>query len=717
MTTAVAAWFAVAFFLLPGFVVGWVSGLRAPAAVAAALPVTFGIAGLGAWMWGWTSAPFNLWTGAVSFIVALLAAAAWRYAFVRKARRGGQVSWRRALFPGGPARGGVAGLYWALPAAGVVVGAYLLISNRLEWLLRLPQGTYNIVQGWDVQWHANLVRFIMDTGVASPTRMGELQNVETHTQLLYPSAYHAGIALFGEAAGLEPLPALNIASTVLPGIAFPLTMACLVFAFLRATGTTGSRMLTAQIAAGLAPILVYALPQVVWIPEYVGMWPYLFGIALTGIVIWQFLSVPSHRAGAFATALGFLGLLQVHPSPVTVVVVAVVLFWLTSTLIRPERTRISDTLWLALPAVAGGVMFLPQALAGSTQAGEVASWQPEEDLGVDGAWGKAFLMDTRHVQEFFPAFDPTVWLVLAAAGAVVCVVWRFQVWPALFYVVSLLATMNALDPFDNGLGEALAVIGNLHYSTGHRLVMPVAMAVAAGAAIAIAAAIRLVTLAPAAQRYGKGIRASAAASVAVAVVAGAVAVTVVRAQADEGAKAAYVSPRSNDRMVDADDLAAFSWLATQPAAFEGLTIGDPADGYSWLYAATGVPTVARHYLWPAGGRGSDFEKLFWQADALGEGEHNVVDQAAEDLNVKFFMISPGSFWSYQISRYELLRALWASDGVTPVFRKGDTAIFAVNAAFDASELKDMQRDALEHGSDELYELTPIADLRAGATAM
>ncbi len=711
MTTAVAAWFAVAFFLLPGFLVAWVSGLRAPAAVAAALPVTFGIAGLGAWMWGWTSAPFNLWTGAVSLVVALLAAAAWRFAFVRKARRGGQVSWRRALFPGGLARGGVADPYWLLPAAGVVAGAYLLISDRLAWLVRLPNGTYNIVQGWDVQWHANLVRFIMDTGVASPTRMGELQHVETQTQLLYPSAYHAGIALFGQAAGLDPLPALNIASTVLPGIAFPLTMACLAFAFLRSTE------LTAQIAAGLAAILVYALPQVVWIPEYVGMWPYLFGMAMTGIVIWQFLSVPGRHAGAFATALGFLGLLQVHPSPVTVVVVAVVLFWLTSTLIRPERTRISDTLWLALPALAGGVLFLPQALAGSTLAGEVASWQPEEDLGVDGAWGKAFFMDTRHVGEFFPAFDPTVWLWLAAAGAVVCAVWRFQVWPVLFYAVSLLATMNALDPFGNGLGEALSVIGNLHYSTGHRLVMPVAMAVAAGAAIAVAAAIRLVALAPAAKRYGKGVRASVAASVALAVAAGAVAVPVARAQAQEGAQAAYESPRNNDRMVNADDLAAFRWLASQPAAYEGLTIGDPADGYSWLYATTGVPTVARHYLWPAGGRGSDFEKLFWQADALGEGKRNIVDQAAEDLNVKFFFLSPGSFWSYQISRYELLRALWASDGVTPVFHKGDTVVFAVNAAFSQDELEDMQRDAVEHGSDELYELTPAAAVRGGASSL
>ena len=62
MTTTAAAWFAVAFFLLPGWIINWVAGMRAPAAAAAALPVTFGVIGLGAWGWGLTTAPFNLWT-------------------------------------------------------------------------------------------------------------------------------------------------------------------------------------------------------------------------------------------------------------------------------------------------------------------------------------------------------------------------------------------------------------------------------------------------------------------------------------------------------------------------------------------------------------------------------------------------------------------------------------------------------------------------------
>ena len=701
MTTVAAAWFAVVFFTLPGFVFSWVAGMKAPAAGVAALPVTFGLFGVTSWFWGLTSAPYNLWTFGVSMVVALLAAAAWRYMFVRRARRGGSVSWRRALFPGDVRKGSIADPYWVLPAFGVGVGAFMAAAGRLRWLERMPNGVYNIVQGWDVQWHANLVRFIMDEGVASATRMGELQNVETQLKLFYPSAYHAGIALFGETAGLDPIPALNIASAVLPALALPATLACLVFAFLRSTGVT------AQIAAALAAIMGYAAPQLFWIPDYVGMWPYLFAVALTGTVTWLLVTVPRRRASALPAALAFVAVLCVHPSAVTIVVLAVGFYWLTSTLISPERTRLADTLWIAMPAVAGVAMFVPQVLAGSAQAGEVASWRPEETLGVGGAWGTALRMETRHVLQFFPAYDPTVLLWLAAAGAVVCLLWRRQIWPVLFYAVSLAITANALVPFGNTLGRLLDYVGNLHYSTGHRLIMPVVMAVTASAAIAVAAGIRVVTAAPVAKRYAKGERTSAIAGIVVACIVASAAIPMIREHTDHGAEKTYAAARVADRMVDAEDLEAFDWLATQPAAWEGLTAGDPADGYSWMYAYNGVPTLNRHYLWPNGGRGTNGDIMYWNADFIGEGEHNLVDETVENLNVKFFLLSPGAFWNYQYPPYEMLRDFWVSNGVTPVYRKGKTAIFAVNSQFSEAELEEMIADGKEHGSDELFALAEV----------
>lgn len=707
MTTTAAACFAVAFFLLPGFLVAWVAGLRAPAAVASALPVTFGIIGAGSWMWGLTSAPLNLWTYGVSLALALGLAALWRSAFARRARKRGAATWRAALFGSDWRHRSIADPAWVLPAVGVAVGAWLAITDRLRWLVRAPHGVYNVVQGWDVQWHANLVRFIMDTGVASSTRMGELQNIETHADLLYPSAFHAGIALFGEAAGLEAVPALNIGHIVLSGLALPLSMACLTMAFLR------SRGVTAQIAAGLAPILIYAAPQVYWIGDYVGMWPYLFAMSLAGIVIWQFLTVPAVRAGALPTALGFFGLLSCHPSAVTVVVIAVGLAWLTSLLIRPERSRVGDALWIAAPALAGAVAFLPQILAGSEQAEEVAGWQTPEGVAKNMGWESILMMDTRHVAEFFPDYDPTVLLWLAAAGGLIALLWRGQLWPALFYALSLCAAIQAVDPFDSWFGDAMGAVSNLHYNTAHRLILPVAMSVAAGAAIAIAAMIRLATLAPLAERKNTAgwRRATTAASAVAALVFGGLAVPAVREPTLAGAEEAFRDPRTGGRMVDDSDLAAFAWLASRPEAYEGYTMGDPADGHSWIYALTGVPTISRHYQWPTGGRGSDTDIIFSQANMIGEGLRgkpnatNVADEAVEALDVNFFIASPMPFWWYQRQRMEINFGLWATRGVTPVYRKDHVVVFAVNEQFSPKELKDMRADALKHGSDSLPELT------------
>ncbi|MEH0146593.1 DUF6541 family protein [Corynebacterium sp. Q4381] len=695
MASTAALWFAIAFFLLPGFLIALVSGMRAPAAAAAALPVTFGVIGMSAWMWGLTSAPFNLWTYGVSLALALGAAAVWRFAIARTRER-------RPLDPA-----------WMLPAAGVAAGAWLCTADRLHWLQRAPNGVYNVVQGWDSQWHANAVRFIMDTGVASPTRMGELQNIETQAVQLYPSGYHAGAALFGEAAGLDPIPALNIAQVVLSGIALPLTMACLVLAFLR------SRGLTAQIAAAFAAVGVAGVPHVLWIAEYVGMWPYQFAMSLTGIVIWLFLTVPRDHVSALAAALGFLGLLCVHPSAVSVVVVAVALAWLTSLLVRPERSRLSDTLWLALPAVGASVVYLPQVLAGSKQASEVSGWVAQEALNDTDAWESSFFLLTRHVEEFFPDFDPMPLLWLGLIGAVVMLVWRGQIWPSLFYAVCLLTTVNSTAPLDGWVGDALWQISSLHYNTPHRLIIPVVMCLVASAAVALAAMVRLVTLAPLAARRENptGVRVTAAASVVVAAGLTAVAVPSARASLDGANEHIFTAPRNDGRMVSQDDIAAFTWLASRPEAYEGLTIGDPSDGHSWLYAFSGVPTASRHYLWPNAGRGAAFDTTFWHPDFIGEGlrgrasADNPADEAVEKMNIRFYMVSPQSFWDGQRTNKEANLGLWASKGMTPVYRKGTVAIFAVNEAFTSAELADMRKDALANGSDELFELEA-----AGTTA-
>ncbi|WP_179948301.1 DUF6541 family protein [Corynebacterium liangguodongii] len=724
MTVTGALAIALAMFVLPGFILSWVAGAKAPVALASALPVTFGVVGFSAWFWGLTSARFNLLTFTISYLIALALAAVWRWATDYRRHPAGTPLRQRLLREGWRA-GSILDPAWILPAVGAVTGSVLFIGDRLGWLARTPHGLGNIVQGWDVQWHANVVRFILDEGIASPTRMGELQNVETYAQLLYPTGYHSAIAMFAQAAGLEPIPALNVASAILPGLALPVGMACLVFAM------TQSRGLTTQIAAALSAIAIYAAPTVMWVPEYVGMWPYLFALCLSGIVIWQFCSLPARPETALPAVIGFIGILEVHPSAGTVVALAVFLYWATRLIFVPVRTRLQDFALIAGPALIGGLALLPQILQGSAQAEEVAEWVAHPDDATDTPWMDVLMMHTRHAEQFFPDFNATALLWLAAGGAVALIAWRRLIWPLLFFGISAAAAVNVLEPVGGPFGAVLDAIGSFHYNTAHRLVMPVSMLTVAGAAIGVAAALRLVAAAPLAVRSGSARwqKASISASLVLAIAAGAATTWWVVNTAREPARAAYVGSRADTRMVNDDDRMAFDWLATQPAAWEGLTLGEPDDGYSWLYAYNGVPTAARHYLYPVGGRGSEHDLLYWHTDFLGQGlrgdasADNPVDRAARDLNVKFILVSPENFWFHVVPRYEMLKALLPGGAATPVYQRGGTVIYAVDEAFTRAEINDMRRDAVKHGSEELPRLkqmssapASVGDLAGGGSA-
>lgn len=706
-----AVWLAIAVFTLPGLIFSWVAGAKLPAAAAAALPATFGIVGLGSWMYGAMGIGFG-WPSFIVFLLLMLCVAGgWRYAFARRAKRRGADTWLRALWPGDWRRGSIADPSWVLPGAGVAAGTWMLIAKQLELQSKVPGQLNNIVQGWDIQWHVNAVRFIIEEGIASPTRMGELQSPETHVDLFYPSAFHAATALFAQAGGLEPVEAVNVASIVLPSLALAVGAAGLAWAIARGHG------MVAQIAAGLAGIAVYASPVLVWIPDYVGMRPYIVAIGLSGLVIALFMHVPRCRVLALPTLFAFLGMMQVHPSAVLVVVPAVLLYWLTYLLWRPDRSRVGDVLWLAIPALGATVAFLPQLLAGRTQAEEVNAWNAREDDTLAEAWEKAFMMSTRHVDEFFPDFDPTVLLWLAGFGALAMVVWRGQVWAPAFYGIMVTATAYALHPFEGMWEPLLRLLVAPHYNSAHRIITVVALTVVAAAAVGVAVIIRVIALAPVAARYGTRpwIWGSSIVSAALAALAGwgigAWASTV----AADGAESSFTASRMDDRMVDDDQLKAYAWLASRPEAKEGLVMGESTDGYSWAYGIYGVPTVARHYLWPSGGMGTDSTILAERSGQLGAGERGrpgrstPADKAAEDLGVRFIVSSGNTFWAGP-KNWQVDKALWTTPGVTPVYQRGLVTIFAVNEQFTEDELAELQRDAVDNGgSTQLPELRPVSE--------
>lgn len=736
-------------FSVPGLIFSWISGLKGPWALAASIPVTFGIYGVAAWILGQTDTRFTLVSVAVVWAIALVLAVIWRGIFLVVSRRFRPArADARAKDPepatvvlgdrdveSGPAtvaalpaallqadeltaaehtaattapgstaasgsrfvdwrRGSFLDPVWLLPAAGVLLGMWLLISRSIRWISELPNGMENIFQGWDVHWHASVVRFIEEEGIASATRMGELQNLETQAEMYYPTAWHAGAALLSEASGISALAAINYTAVVLAGMALPLSVALIAWRLVN------NRGLTAQIAAGLGGIATVGAPVLFWVGHYVGAWPYLAAVAVAGIVLALFMVVPYRPVAAFAAAVSLMGLTQLHPSAATIVVLALGLWWLlylvwapvrrASTVAGRVRTRFRDLGLLAGAGIVGVVVLLPQILSGAEQTEDVASFSAEEDITHAEAWEKAVLMLTRHT-DTFPDFNPTALLVLAGFAAVVLLFWRRNIWAPLFYVLSLALTANALQPFSAPWGDWLNIIGSLHYSTAHRLVMPAAMFVLAGAAVGVAVLIRLISLAP----VKKWARGSTIASVILAVLMGVVTAEYSKANVAEGAEWSITASR-DDRMVSEVDLAAFDWLAQQPGAYEGVIMGEPADGHGWMYAYNALPSLNRHYQWPTTGPDDATNMLYWHPHLIGAGNHgdpfqtNHVDTAAENLGVNFFFVSPGNFWGFQETNRAITEGLWHAPGLTAVYQHENVSIFAVNQAFTDEELAGMR---------------------------
>lgn len=674
-------------YLLPGAVTNLVAGLRLPWAVAAALPVSFFIYGFA----GWTLSQLGVGFGVLSVLgfwaVVLLVAGLWRLLFWLP-RRSAQ---RERV-------GGVMDPVWILPLAGVATGCFLFLRRVLANFEGFRQGLDTIFQGWDVHWHASEVRFIVETGMADPTRMGELRNLETHGEMFYPSAWHAGTALVSELASITPIEATNLSGFFIPAIALPITAALFAWTMLRSRGAT------AQIAAGLAAVAIVASPVVYWIGFFVGAWPYVAAISMTGMVIGLFMSVPSAPSRALPAALAFMGMVMVHPSATTIVVMVLALWWFTWLLFVPAKpgaggfvsgllVRLQDFGLLATTGIVAVLLLLPQLLAGTGESEDVKSYTAEEDVTRAESWWNILTMKTRH-SDFFGELDWTWLVVLTGVGLVIALVWRRNAWPALFTALSTWIAANSLRPFAEPWGGWLDLVGSLHYSTAHRLVMPVSIMMFAAAAVAVAVAIRMVCFG-----WLKGSTASLVSvliSAIVALMAGAVLVPWVNNRIAEGADKAIGMLYNDERMVSDKDRAAFDWLAKQPKAYEGLIAGEPADGYGWMYAYNGLPSLGRHYQFPAVPEGSATLRSFTHPGEIGTGKdgnldmRNDSDDAVDALNINYYFVSPDNFWHFQKPNRSLVEDAFFAPGLTLIYRDFNISILAVNAHFSDEELEKMR---------------------------
>ena len=204
----------IALFLLiaPGAIVGRIAQLTWPIAVAVAAALTYGVVALAIIPLGALGIPWNGWTALAALAVVCVLMAGLQLLFARYRDTDAE-----AL--------GIRGWPAITVAAGVLLGVLLVGWAAWRGLVHWQ----SIPSTWDAVWHANTVRFILDTGQASSNHMGELRNVETHAQLYYPSVFHALTAVYCQLTGAAPATGYTVTSVAASVWLFPSSAAVLTW--------------------------------------------------------------------------------------------------------------------------------------------------------------------------------------------------------------------------------------------------------------------------------------------------------------------------------------------------------------------------------------------------------------------------------------------------------------------------------------------------------
>ena len=203
----------------------------------------------------------------------------------------------------------------------MLLGALLIMWAAYRGLAAHWQ---TIPSTWDAVWHANEVRFILDTGQASSTHMGELRNVETHQTLYYPSVFHALIAVFCQLTGAAPTTGYTLSSVAASVWLFPTSAAMLTWHLLRRHTTEWRSAGAAATAAALSASFT-AVPYV----EFgVAAMPNLaaYGVAVPTFVL--ITTTLRHRDRIPAAVLAWVGVMSVHITGGVIVVLFLVAWWL-----------------------------------------------------------------------------------------------------------------------------------------------------------------------------------------------------------------------------------------------------------------------------------------------------------------------------------------------------------------------------------------------------
>jgi len=603
---------AVLLLTLPGAVVARAGRLSWPVAIAVGPALTYGVVGLAIIPLGALGIPWNALTALAALVVVTAIVLGLRILLAR--------------FRDRDAEAPPVSMWPALTvAAGVVFGA--LAIGFAAWR-GLPHWQ-SIPSTWDAVWHANTIRWILDTGQASPTHMGELRNVETHAALYYPSTFHALGAVLAQLTGAAPTTAYTLSSLAAAVWLFPLSAALLTWQLLRPRTTEWRTAGAAATAAALSA----SFTSVPYVEFDTASMP---NMAAYGIAVPAFVLITSslrNRDRIPLAVLALIGVFSVHITGGVVVVTFVVAWWLLDALWRPVLGRARDFVTLVVIAVPTLAVLLPQFLGVLQQAEIIAGHAFLTHQGRKRALFDAIVQHTRHLNDF-PIQNLLV--ALAGAGFVLLLIKRIW-WPAAVWALLVISIVHSSAPFGGPIGAITGKYSDLFYSDPRRLSAVVTMLLAPMAGVALwslallmVAATRRLTR----RRLGdrdpdRGFWIGATAALLVVAISGMTWHYFPRHRHLMGEK--YDQVMVNDKL-----LQAMAHLATLPGARDTL-IGDAnTDGTPWMYAVAGLHPLWTHYDYPVQ-QGPGYNRFIFWAYADDADHDPRIAGAVKALNIRYVL--------------------------------------------------------------------------------
>ncbi|SPM39777.1 membrane protein, partial [Mycobacterium numidiamassiliense] len=611
----VGLWFgtliALVLLIAPGTIIARIAQLTWPVAIAIGPALTYGVVALAIIPYGALGIPWNGWTALAALLAVCVVATGLQLLLARY--RDAEAEAR-----------GIAGLPALAVAAGVLLGTLLIMWAAYRGLTHWQ----SVPSTWDAVWHANEVRYILDTGQASSTHMGELRNVETHQALYYPSVFHALIAVFCQLTGAAPTTGYTLGSVAASIWLFPTSAAMLTWFLLRPVTTLWRTAGAAATAAALSA----SFTSVPYVEFGVAAMPNLaaYGVAIPTFIL--IVSTLRHRDRIPLAALALVGVLSVHLTGGFIVILFLFFWWLLYAWWHPVRGRLADVLTLAATAVPTALILAPQFIGVLRQADIIAGHAFPSFKSAKQGVIDALLLHTRHLNDFPTQYGLVALVYIGMAIMLYKRIW----WPPALWAVLTIATVYSGAPFHNAAGAVIEKFSQFFYNDPRRLTAVVTMLVTPMAAIALFAAVLLaVAVAKRVTDRFKELPSRVWVSTTAVLL---VFSTVFIARHYLYRHLVLFGDKYDSVMIDQRDLMAMAYLSKLPGAHDTLIGNANTDGTAWMYAVADLHPLWTHYDFPQQTGPGPERYIFWSSARRGASDPKVLE-AIKALNIRYIYTS------------------------------------------------------------------------------